>query len=50
MIGMCLAHCALGVEPVSLTAGGIYHPLFAEPDGMGPDLTKVTDQILDLDS
>jgi 2-haloacid dehalogenase len=29
--------------------GRIYHPLFVEPDIMGPDLNKVTDQILELD-
>jgi 2-haloacid dehalogenase len=29
--------------------GRIYHPLFVEPDVMGPDLGKVTDRILELD-
>lgn len=30
--------------------GRIYHPLYDAPDVMGPDLIKVTDQILELDT
>lgn len=39
-----------GCRAAFIARGGRpYHPLYAKPDVMGPDLAAVTDQILDLD-
>ena len=39
-----------GCQAAFIARGGrIYHPLYVKPDVVGPDLSEVTDQILELD-